>query len=91
MERMDLGLLVSFHISYSVRDSRTDKGRLGLGAGWGGATVSLVLEPDVPRFMEALKTQYYNKHHPNLTEKELEDACFATKPEMGACMFEGDL
>jgi len=64
---------------------------VNLGAGWGGATVSLVLEPDVPRFMEALKTQYYNKHYPNLTEKELEDACFATKPEMGACMFEGDL
>ncbi|GAA5893341.1 uncharacterized protein JCM6883_007637 [Sporobolomyces salmoneus] len=60
------------------------------GAGWGGATVSLVLEPDVPKFLEALHEGYYKKHFPNMTKKEFEDACFATKPELGACMFEGE-
>ncbi|GAA5986428.1 hypothetical protein JCM11641_000996 [Rhodosporidiobolus odoratus] len=58
------------------------------GAGWGGATVSLVKEPDVPKFIEALKKEYYNKRFPNLTEGELNDAVFATKPEAGACCFE---
>ncbi|GAA5968328.1 hypothetical protein JCM3765_000391, partial [Sporobolomyces pararoseus] len=61
------------------------------GAGWGGATVSLVLEPDVPKFLEALHEGYYKKHFPEITEKEFKDACFATKPELGACMFEGEI
>ncbi|GAA5825741.1 hypothetical protein JCM10212_004006, partial [Sporobolomyces blumeae] len=67
------------------------KGARVTGAGWGGATVSLVLEPDVPRFIEALRTQYYAKHFPDMSDKELEDACFATKPERGACLFEGEV
>lgn len=62
-----------------------------LGAGWGGATVSLVLEPDVPKFLEALQEGYYKKHFPEITEKEFKDACFATKPELGACIFEGEI
>lgn len=58
------------------------------GAGWGGATVSLVREPDVPNFIKSLRSEYYNKRFPNLSEKELDDACFATKPEAGALVFE---
>ena len=58
------------------------------GAGWGGATVSLVSEPDVPRFIEALKTEYYNKRYPNLSEQELADAVFPTKSEAGACVYQ---
>ncbi|GAA6008827.1 hypothetical protein JCM11491_003797 [Sporobolomyces phaffii] len=61
------------------------------GAGWGGATVSLVLEPDVPKFLQALHDQYYRKHFPDMSDKEFHDACFATKPELGACMFEGEV
>lgn len=60
------------------------------GAGWGGATVSLVREPDVPAFLEAVRTEYYNKRYPDLTEKELNDACFATKPENGAILYENE-
>ncbi|GAA6023075.1 hypothetical protein JCM10207_007711 [Rhodosporidiobolus poonsookiae] len=58
------------------------------GAGWGGATVSLVREPDVPAFLKALRSEYYAKRFPNLSDKELDDALFATKPELGACVFE---
>ncbi|CEQ42885.1 SPOSA6832_04764 [Sporobolomyces salmonicolor] len=61
-----------------------------LRAGWGGATVSLVLEPDLERFIAALRSEYYAKRFPNLTGKELADACFATKPEAGACLFENE-
>ena len=57
------------------------------GAGWGGATVSLVPEPKVPEFIKALQEGYYAKRFPNLTPAELDDACFATKPEAGACVF----
>ncbi|KAL8292829.1 hypothetical protein RQP46_000523 [Phenoliferia psychrophenolica] len=57
------------------------------GAGWGGATVSLVPEPQVPAFIAALRAGYYAKKFPNLSAAELDDACFATKPEAGACLF----
>ncbi|BGO90631.1 hypothetical protein NBRC10512_000195 [Rhodotorula toruloides] len=68
-----------------------ENGALGsrvTGAGWGGATVSLVREPDVPRFIDALKSDYYNKRFPNLSEQELADAVLATKPEQGALLFQ---
>lgn len=60
------------------------------GAGWGGATVSLVREPDVPKFLEAVRAEYYAKRFPDLTEAELNDACFATKPENGAILYENE-
>lgn len=50
-----------------------------------------MLEPDVPKFLDALREGYYMKHFPDMSEKEFKDACFATKPELGACMFEGDV
>lgn len=57
------------------------------GAGWGGATVSLVPEPLVPSFIAALRQHYYANKFPNLSEQELADACFATKPEAGAGLY----
>lgn len=59
-----------------------------IGAGWGGATVSLVPEPLVNQFIKAIREGYYAKRFPNLTEEELQDVCFATKPESGAGIFE---
>jgi galactokinase len=50
-----------------------------------------VFETDLPKFLEALHEQYYKKHFPNITDKEFKDACFATKPELGACMFAGEV
>ena len=57
------------------------------GAGWGGATVSLVEESKAPSLIRALREQYYAKKFPHLSEKDLEDACFMTKPEAGAGLY----
>jgi galactokinase len=62
-------------------------GSRSTGAGWGGATVSLVPEPEVDGFIRALRDGYYAKKFPGLSEAELNDACFATKPEAGAGLF----
>ncbi|KAF9429783.1 galactokinase [Entomortierella beljakovae] len=61
------------------------------GAGWGGATVSLVAEDRVPGFIEVLKKEYYAKHHPDFTSDELDLAVFATAPSSGAATFIGRL
>ncbi|KAI1320907.1 galactokinase [Mortierella claussenii] len=61
------------------------------GAGWGGATVSLVAEEKVPEFIEALKSGFYAKHHPDLTGSQLDKAVFATAPSSGAATFVGTL
>ncbi|KAI7818917.1 galactokinase gal [Gamsiella multidivaricata] len=61
------------------------------GAGWGGATVSLVAEDKVPEFIEYLKKEFYAKHHPNLTGEKLNRAVFATAPSSGAATFVGHL
>lgn len=58
------------------------------GAGWGGATVSLVPEPQVPGFIKAIREGYYAKRFPDLTAEQLDDVCFATKPEAGAGVYE---
>ncbi|KAK4055739.1 galactokinase [Microbotryomycetes sp. JL201] len=57
------------------------------GAGWGGATVSLVPEPKVKDFIQAIRQGYFAKKFPDLTEEQMEDACFATKPEAGAGIY----
>ncbi|SGY79574.1 BQ5605_C008g05167 [Microbotryum silenes-dioicae] len=54
------------------------------GAGWGGATVSLVEEDKVAGFIKALKEGYYRKNFPKLDEQELDQVIFATKAEAGA-------
>ncbi|PVU97442.1 hypothetical protein BB561_000547 [Smittium simulii] len=50
------------------------------GAGWGGCTISMVPSNKVDSFIQTVKSQYYAKHHPNLTEEQLEDVIFSTKP-----------
>ncbi|KAF9085232.1 galactokinase [Mortierella sp. AD031] len=59
------------------------------GAGWGGASVSLVPEDKVQGFIAQMKKEYYNKHHPELTEEELENVIFASAPSSGAATFVG--
>ena len=52
------------------------------GAGWGGCTVSLVCEGEVEEFKKKLK-EGYSKYR-GLTEEELNEVVFATKPGSGA-------
>lgn len=53
------------------------------GAGWGGCTVSLVKEKDVPVFLSKLRENY--EPFKNLDDAAFSAACFATKPAEGAC------
>ncbi|KAJ9070269.1 galactokinase [Entomophthora muscae] len=50
------------------------------GAGWGGCTISLVLQPQVNDFIQALQKSYYSKS----TDEEFISAVFATHPAQGA-------
>lgn len=52
------------------------------GAGWGGCTVSLVSEGKVEEFKKKLKEGYPG--YRGLTEGELDEMVFATKPSSGA-------
>nr|CAG8436547.1 3711_t:CDS:2 [Entrophospora candida] len=54
------------------------------GAGWGGCTVSLIKEDQTKSFIQYVTENYYKKNFPNITEKEIEDAIFATRPGSGA-------
>lgn len=53
-----------------------------LGAGWGGCTVSLVSESEVAPFIQKMKDGY--GPYKNLSEEQLEQVIFATKPGSGA-------
>jgi len=57
------------------------------GAGWGGATIHLVPDELQEHLIETLKRDYYAKKFPDLSQQELEEAVFATKPEEGACLY----
>lgn len=73
-----------------VIDIAKRNGSLGsrlTGAGWGGCTVHLVPKPKVEVFISAMRTQYYKKRFPGLSEQELQDACFDTQPAGGACVY----
>lgn len=52
------------------------------GAGWGGCTVSLVSESKVGDFKNKLRAGY--PRYRDLTEEELNEVVFATKPSSGA-------
>lgn len=63
------------------------------GAGWGGCTVSLIGENDVPRFVASLREKFYFKHYPEWRDdpialKNLESYLFACSPGMGAAIVE---
>ena len=55
----------------------------GVGAGWGGCTVSLVAEGKVEEFIQKVKETY--PPYKNLEGAALSEAIFATKPGRGAC------
>ncbi|KAJ1807287.1 galactokinase, partial [Coemansia sp. RSA 2598] len=57
------------------------------GAGWGGCSVHMVPADKVEDVKKALAEQYYAKKHPGLSQKQLDDALFATAPGRGACYF----
>ncbi|KAJ9477935.1 Galactokinase [Pseudozyma hubeiensis] len=76
----------------TVIDIAKRNGSLGsrlTGAGWGGCTVHLVPKKNVEVFISAMRTQYYAKRFEGkgLSEDELNDACFDTKPAGGACVY----
>lgn len=50
--------------------------------------VHLVLEDRQSELIQALRKEYYAKHFPDLSEQELQEAIFATKPEEGACLYD---
>ncbi|KAI8140906.1 galactokinase [Fennellomyces sp. T-0311] len=59
------------------------------GAGWGGCTVMLTSEDNVPTLMQAIKDGYYRNKFPDLSEEDLDDAVLATKPGSGSAVFVG--
>ncbi|KAF9406837.1 galactokinase [Podila epigama] len=59
------------------------------GAGWGGASVSLVPADKVTDFIARIKKEYYNKHHPHLSSQQLDNSIFASAPSSGAATFVG--
>ncbi|KAI8910342.1 ribosomal protein S5 domain 2-type protein [Gorgonomyces haynaldii] len=76
----------------TLRQIALESGALGsrlTGAGWGGCTVSLVPEPLVPKFIEQVKSKYYNRYYPSLDPKQLDDVIFASKPCIGAGIWDG--
>ncbi|KAK0534661.1 galactokinase [Tilletia horrida] len=66
------------------------------GAGWGGSAVTLVPQPDVARFIEAVRTGYYAKRYSSSADpsspqyksaEELESAVLVSEPAGGACIY----
>ncbi|KAF8318378.1 galactokinase gal [Clavulina sp. PMI_390] len=52
------------------------------GAGWGGCSVSMVTEAEVPAFIEKISQEY--PPYKGLSKEQLEQVIFATKPGSGA-------
>ena len=70
------------------------KGALGsrlTGAGWGGCTVSLVLEEKAQSFQKEMIEDYYSKR-PELqgiiNEMGIENVVFESLPSEGACLID---
>lgn len=59
------------------------------GAGWGGCTVHMVPQTKVQAVTEALKTEYYFKHFPDITEEKLQHAIVISKPSQGSFVISG--
>ncbi|KAK0567128.1 galactokinase [Tilletia horrida] len=66
------------------------------GAGWGGSTVNLVPQPDVERFVAAIRSEYLQKRYSSSadpsspqfkTAEELESAVLVSEPAGGACVY----
>lgn len=54
------------------------------GAGWGGYTLHLLTSDKVEHFVQALKSGYYKKYGPKLSEEELRDAIVVSRPALGS-------
>lgn len=54
------------------------------GAGWGGCTVHMVPQSRISDVIQALKTEYYFKKFPDITEEKLRDALVISKPSNGS-------
>ncbi|KAI9319875.1 galactokinase [Dichotomocladium elegans] len=59
------------------------------GAGWGGCTVMLTTEDNVPKLIQAIKDEYYAVKFQSLSSKDLDEAVLATKPGSGSAVFVG--
>ncbi|PVU85574.1 hypothetical protein BB559_006943 [Furculomyces boomerangus] len=57
------------------------------GAGWGGCTISMIPTDKADEFIEAVKKEYYEKKFPSMSEEELSDAIFSTRPGSGAFIY----
>ncbi|KAK9370582.1 ribosomal protein S5 domain 2-type protein [Lipomyces kononenkoae] len=60
------------------------------GAGWGGATVSLVPKDKAVEFVQCLKKEYYLKHFPGISEEKINDAICITEPALGSAVVVGN-
>lgn len=58
-----------------------------LGAGWGGAIVALTTKAEAHRVIHGLTQKYYKLNFPKLTDEQLRDALFVTKPGNGALVY----
>ena len=58
------------------------------GAGWGGCTVSLVRNADVPQFVASIKEVYYkpNVRNGSIEARAVEGSIFSTLPASGAAV-----
>ncbi|KAK9244222.1 ribosomal protein S5 domain 2-type protein [Lipomyces tetrasporus] len=60
------------------------------GAGWGGATVSLVRKDKADEFVQCLKEEYYSKRYPGISEDKMNDAICITEPGLGSAVVLGN-
>lgn len=63
---------------------------LAAGAGWGGCTVSLVPEQEAPKFIAELREKYFMPLVSKgvVTDQELAQCLFASKPSSGAAVMQ---
>lgn len=74
----------------SVTSIARSAGALGsrlTGAGWGGSTVSLVPKGKVEDVKKALRSEYYDKRWPGLSDDEFSKAVLVSEPAGGACVY----
>ncbi|KAK9384521.1 ribosomal protein S5 domain 2-type protein [Lipomyces mesembrius] len=65
-------------------------GSRSTGAGWGGATVSLVRKDKATEFVQCLKKEYYLKWYPEISEDKMNDAICITEPALGSAVVVGN-
>lgn len=71
----------------ALAESNGALGSRPTGAGWGGSTVSLVEQSKVDAVIKALRTGYYDKKFPEMTDEAFADAVLVSQPAQGACVY----